>query len=160
MRSRCSNVEMMSSPPGPLRLQIDRRLTGKVGQTSSAFDAAVPDLQSSRRLRWLGHVKRICRHLWHTCDNACHGHIPSYRSNSRRLKSNIYRRTSSGRTSIVKRPTLHQPVIVVVTISGSGTYVNLVPRLNSSCHYTFLSLGGLPSQKPTARRMCQESYLW
>jgi hypothetical protein len=107
----------MRSSPG--RPKIGRMLIGRVGQTSSACDAAVADLHTSCRSRWLGHAKRTCRHLRHTCDNVCHGHISSYRSHSRRQKLNIYRRTSSERASIVTRPTLHQPVIVVETVSGT-----------------------------------------
>jgi len=84
-----------------------RIVIGNGGQVSTNFHTVVLESHWSARCRCRGDAKMIHRHLLQTCTSGFH--IPMVKSSlSPRQRSNISRRTSSGRISIVTCPAIHR----------------------------------------------------
>ena len=120
MRSLCLSTAMtLSNDVSKISPLMRRR---KAGQTSRDFFADRPGVQQSCRFRRRDDAKTRHLHRRHTCTSDCHDSIFLFVSgltssdsmkciscNLNTQKSNIARRSSSGRSSIVNtRPTSHR----------------------------------------------------
>ena len=104
IRSRSPGAAIMffSQSLGKQRIVI-----GSDGQVSSKFLTVVLASHWTARCRPRGDAKRIDRHLLQTCTRGFH--IPTVKtSSSPRQKSNMPRRTSSGRMLTVTCPAVHR----------------------------------------------------
>jgi hypothetical protein len=86
------------------------------------------------------------RHFRHTCTSAHHQfptsrfHFEPVGFDNKEIKSNIPRRTSSGRMPIAIRPTLRQSVVVAASQDiGQKTYVDIVQLVHSKSRYVHRS---------------------
>jgi hypothetical protein len=116
----------MLSPPDFRRVKLSMTM-GNGGQTSNIFLTSVLSEQTSRRLRRCGDPNIRFRHFRHTCTSVCHQFSALDLLDLTTRKSNISRRTSSGRMSIVIRPTWRQSVVQLLQDFGpKKTYVDFV----------------------------------
>ena len=110
----------MLSPLDFERAKLCMMRMGNGGQISSISLTAVLSEQTSRRYRRCGDPNTTFRHFRHTCASVCHQFSTSSTFStlstldSTPMKSNISRRTSSGRMSMVIGPTLCQSVVVAL----------------------------------------------
>ena len=110
---------------------------GNGGQTSSNFLTGLLNEQMTRRFRRCGDPNITFRHLRHTCTSVHH-----LFSSSTTRKSNISRRTSSGRMSIVTQANDCTPLGCCCRIGQRKTYVDSVQFVCSksrNLHRYFLS---------------------
>src|SRR5579863_5399618 len=100
-------------------------IMGNGGQVSDSLLTRVLASHWSTRHRRRGDAKMMLRHLWHTCTSDFHIPMAKY-SSSPRKKSNISRRTSSGRTSTVACPSTPHQSAPVADTDAQQIYIDLV----------------------------------